>query len=184
MKRQCSRPTGQFGISSLRLGTAPPPQSGARGADRSLIMTLPGRSSRARRGLDVAGSGCRACGPRGIRCCCCGCWWCSCSGSRRGGSSDCCSRSRRAKRARGRIRLARRVKPTGAKDRLAQTPGVRVLGVRDLGPHAPQHFFLGDRALSPTVAQAPQAVAEAAHVLFRQRRRPPGSRTKPRKGAG
>ena len=54
------------------------------------------------------------------------------------------------------------------KDRLAQTPSVRVLGVGDPGPHSAEHFFFRGCPLSPAVAQAAQAVAEATHVLFGQ----------------
>ena len=51
---------------------------------------------------------------------------------------------------------------------MAQTPGVRVLGVGNPGPHSAHHFFLRDCPASPAVTQPAQAVAEAAHVFLGQ----------------
>ncbi len=55
----------------------------------------------------------------------------------------------------------RRVEPPVAKDRVPQTPGVRVFGVGDPAPDTPSHFVFGHRAVPPAVAQTAEAVAEA-----------------------
>ena len=81
---------------------------------------------------------------------------------------DGCLSAAGATAARPRSDPPRQVEPPAAKDRVTQTPGVRVFGVGDPALNTPPHFVFGHRAVPPAVAQTAEAVAEAADVLLGQ----------------
>jgi len=60
------------------------------------------------------------------------------------------------------------IKPAATEYRLAQPPGIGVLGMRDPGSNLCVDFAALDCSSAPTMAQAAQPIAKACNIFQRQ----------------